>query len=117
TTLEDPRFTQTTQTINGVTSAYTTGPVTIPTGPTGHLLWWYIKGTPFSTVAGYNATQSAADNFAGNVDAPMSVFRATIGRPRPQIREYSAKFNTRYNLAGLTENKILRNMSVGGSLR
>ena len=37
-----------------------------------------------------------------------SVFRALIGRPRPQIRKYSAKFNSRYNLAGLTEHRILR---------
>lgn len=117
TTLEDPRFTQTTQTINGVTTPYTTGPVTIPTGATGHLLWWYIKGTPFSTVAGYNSTQSPSDNFAANVDAPMAVFRALIGRPLPQQRKYSAKFNTKYNLAGITDNRILRNMSVGGSLR
>ncbi len=117
TTLEDPRFTQTTQTINGVTTPYATGPVTIPTGATGHLLWWYIKGTPFSTVSGYNGSQSPADNFAVNVDAPMAVFRALIGRPRPQIREYSGKFNTRYNLSGITENRILKNMTVGGSLR
>jgi hypothetical protein len=115
TTLEDPRFTNTTQTINGVTTAIT--PNTLPTGATGHLLWWNILGTPFSTVAGYNATSSAALNFAGNVDAPMAVFRALIGRPRPQQREYSAKFNTKYNLAGITDNKILKNMSVGGSLR
>ncbi len=115
--LEDPRFTQTAQTIGGVTTPYATGPVNLPVGPTGHLLWWYIKGTPFSTVAGYNGTQSAADNFAVNVDAPMAVFRALIGRPRPQIRKYSAKFNTRYNLAGVSENRILKNMTVGGSLR
>ena len=81
------------------------------------MLWWNILGTPFSTVSGYNGTQSPALNYAGNVDAPMAVFRAQIGRPRPQIREYSAKFNTRYNLSGLTENRILKNMSVGGSLR
>jgi hypothetical protein len=117
TTLEDPRFTQTTQTVNGVTTPYATGPVALPTGTTGHLLWWNILGTPFSTVAGYNATNSAATNFAGNVDAPMAVFRALIGRPLPQQREYSAKFNTRYNLAGFSDNKILKNMTVGGSLR
>jgi hypothetical protein len=117
TTLEDPRFTQTTQTIGGVTTPYATGPVTIPTGATGHLLWWNILGTPFSTVAGYNSTQSPALNFAGNVDAPMAVFRALIGRPRPQIREYSAKFNTRYSLSGISENRILKNTSIGGSLR
>ena len=117
TTLEDPRFTQTAQTINGVTTPYATGPVNLPTGATGRLLWWNILGTPFSTVSGYNGTQSAALNFAGNVDAPMAVFRALIGRPRPQVREYSAKFNTRYNLVGISDNPILKAMSVGGSLR
>jgi hypothetical protein len=119
TTLEDPRFTNTTQTIGGVTTPLTTLPATpLPTGATGHLLWWNILGTPFSTVSGYNGTQSPALNYAGNVDAPMAVFRAQIGRPRPQIREYSAKFNTRYNLAGIfPENRVLKNMTVGGSLR
>ncbi len=117
-TLEDPRFTNTTQTVGGVTTPLTTLPATpLPTGATGHLLWWNILGTPFSTVSGYNGTQSAALNFAGNVDAPMAVFRAMIGRPRPQVREYSAKFSTRYNLAGITDNRYLKSTSVGGSLR
>ena len=92
-------------------------PNTLPTGATGHLLWWSIMGTQFNAIAGYNATSSPELNFAGNVDAPMAVFRALIGRPRPQVREYSAKFGSKYNLSGITENKILRNMSVGGSLR
>ena len=117
TTLEDPRYTQTAATINGVTTPYANGPVSIPTGATGHLLWWNIVGTPFTTLSGYNSTQSPALNFAANVDAPMAVFRALIGRPLPQQREYSAKLNTRYNLAGITENRILKNVSVGGSLR
>jgi hypothetical protein len=116
TTLEDPRFTQTTQTINGVTTPLAT-PSTLPVGATGHLLWWNILGAPFTTLAGYNATNSAATNFAGNLDAPMAVFRALIGRPLPQQREYSAKFDTKYSLAGISDNKILKNMSVGGSLR
>jgi len=115
TTLEDPRFTRTTQTINGVTTAITAN--TLPVGATGHLLWWNILGTPFSTVAGYNATNSAATNYASNVDAPMSVFRSMIGRPRPQMRKYSTKFNTRYNLSGISNNFILKAMTVGGSLR
>ena len=118
TTLEDPRYTQTTATIDGVTTPINAA--NISTGATGHLLWWNILGTQFSsgtTNGGYNATNSAATNFAGNVNAPMSVFRALIGRPRPQLREYQAKFNTRYNLAGLTDHRILKNVSVGGSLR
>ncbi|MFO1448855.1 MAG: TonB-dependent receptor [Opitutaceae bacterium] len=118
TTLEDPRYTQTTATINGVTTPINA--TNIPTGATGHLLWWNILGTAFSsgaTGAGYNATNSAATNFAGNVNAPMAVFRALIGRPRPQVREYSAKLSTRYNLAGFSDNKIIKAMSVGGSVR
>ncbi|WP_442887559.1 TonB-dependent receptor plug domain-containing protein [Congregicoccus parvus] len=118
TTLEDPRYTATTATIDGVTTPL--APHSIPTGATGHLLWWHILGSQFNTGAvgaGYNNTNSAATNFAGNVNAPMAVFRALIGRPRPQVREYSVKFNTKYNLAGISENKILKNMTVGGSLR
>ena len=118
--LEDPRFTQTGYTINGVTTPYPNGPVTLPTGATGRLLWWNIAnitGTVFNTIAGYSSTQSPALNFAGNVDAPMAVFRALIGRPRPQVREYSAKFGTRFNLAGITDHRILRNVTVGGSVR
>ena len=45
------------------------------------------------------------------------MYRQLEGRPRPQIRRYAAKFNTRYQLSGLTEDRILRNVSVGGSLR
>lgn len=118
TSLEDPRYTQTTATINGVVTPINA--TNLPVGATGHLLWWNILGSAFSsgtTNGGYNATNSAATNFAGNVDAPMSVFRALIGRPRPQIREYSAKFSTKYNLAGLSSSPIMRNTSVGGSLR
>jgi hypothetical protein len=118
TTLEDPRYTQTTATINGVTTPINA--TNIPTGATGHLLWWHIMGAQFNTGAvgaGYNNTNSAATNFAGNVNAPMAVFRALIGRPRPQVREYSVKFNTRYNLAAISDHKVLKNMSVGGSLR
>src|SRR5207245_1316956 len=78
TTIEDPRFTQTGYTINGVTTLYPNAPVTLPTGATGHLLWWNIaniSGTVFNSVAGYSSTTSPANNFLGNVDAPMAVFR------------------------------------------
>jgi hypothetical protein len=117
TTLEDPRFTQTTYTPAPGGTAGTYTPNNLPVGATGHLLWWNILGSQFNTLAGYNSTNSAATNFLGNVDAPMSVFRALIGRPLPQIRKYSVKFNTKYNLEGISDNKILKNMSVGGSLR
>ncbi|HLP26613.1 MAG TPA: hypothetical protein VK477_13110, partial [Acidobacteriota bacterium] len=106
TTLEDPRFTKASP-----------GGAALPVGATGHLLWWNIFGAAFNTAAGYDSNGSASTNYAGNVDAPMSVFRELIGRPRPQIRKYSAKFNTKYTLAGITDHKVLKNVSVGGSVR
>jgi hypothetical protein len=137
TTLEDPRFSlvssvpATSTTTGSATYSHTLpgtpaspftvtipiGGTAIPNGSGGHLLWWKIAGTAFQQLGGYNGTNSAETNFLSQVDAPMSVFRALIGRPRPQIREYSAKFSTKYNLAGLSDNKILKNISVGGSLR
>ncbi len=105
TKVEDPRFTQASP-----------GGAALPVGSTGHLLWRNILGTAFTTF-GYNATNSAATNYTTFVEGPLAVYRQLEGRPRPQIRKYSAKFNTRYQLSGLTENRILKNMSVGGSLR
>ena len=103
--VEDPRFT-----------AASPGAAGLPVGATGHLLWRNILGTAFTTF-GYNATNSAATNYTTFVEGPLAVYRQLEGRPRPQIRKYAAKFNTRYQLSALTENKILKNMSVGGSLR
>ncbi len=140
TTLEDPRYSLVSTSTAGTTTTATysttlnggstfniayandpTGTQVIPNGPNGNLLWWRIMGAPFNNGvgvgSGYNATNSAATNFAGNVNAPMSVFRALIGRPRPQVREYNAKFNTKLNLAAISDHKIVKNMAVGGSVR
>jgi hypothetical protein len=105
TTVEDPRFTQASP-----------GGAALPVGATGHLLWRNILGSSFTT-NNYNATNSAATNYTTFVEGPLAVYRQLEGRPRPQIRRYAAKFNTRYQLSGLTENRILKNVNVGGSLR
>lgn len=105
TKVEDPRFT-----------ADTPGAAGLPTGATGHLLWYYIKGSAF-TAYGYNATQSAADNFEPFIAGPLSVYRQLEGRPRPQTSKYKFKFSTRYQLSGITENRILKNMNIGGSVQ
>ncbi|HVW21629.1 MAG TPA: TonB-dependent receptor plug domain-containing protein [Opitutaceae bacterium] len=107
TTIEDPRFT-----------ASSPAATSLPVGATGHLLWWDILGAPYSTLPfNYNSTSSAASNFAVNVQAPLNVFTQTIGKPRPQLAEYAFKFDTRYELAGITSNKILSKITVGTSLR
>lgn len=103
--VEDPRFTNTFP-----------APNTLPTGANGNLLWRHILGTAFTTY-GYNATNSAATNYTTFVEGPLAVYRQLEGRPRPQIRKYTAKFNTRYQLSGLTDHRILKNVNVGGSLR
>jgi hypothetical protein len=105
TTVEDPRYT-----------AASPGAAGLPVGATGHLLWRNILGTAF-TANGYNATNSAATNYTTFVEGPLAVYRQLEGRPRPQIRKYAAKFNTRYQLSGLSENSILKAMSVGSSVR
>lgn len=105
TTVVDPRFTQASP-----------GGATLPAGANGNLLWRNILGTNFTTF-GYNATNSAATNYTTFVEGPLAVYRQLEGRPRPQVSKYSAKFNTRYNFSGLTDHRILKNMSVGGSVR
>lgn len=105
TKIEDPRFTPASP-----------GGAGLPVGATGHLLWRNILGSAF-TANGYNATNSAATNYTTFVEGPLAVYRQLEGRPRPQIRKYAAKFNTRYQLSGLTEHRILKKMNVGGSLR
>ena len=104
-TVEDPRFDQTFPVEN-----------TLPVGPGGHLLWREIYGSGFTSYS-YNSSNSAASNYVTFVDGPLAVFRQQEGRPRPQVREYAVKIGTKYQLSGLTDNKILSNMSVGGSLR
>jgi hypothetical protein len=104
-TVEDPRFTQSSP-----------GGANIPTGATGHLLWRHIRGTQF-TPYGYNNNNSAATNYTTFVEGPLAVYRQLEGRPRPQMSKYTAKFSTRYRLSGITEHRILSNMTVGGSMR
>jgi hypothetical protein len=105
TKIEDPRFT-----------AASPGAAGLPVGANGKLLWYYIKGSAF-TAAGYNATQSAADNFVPFIEGPLAVYRQLEGKPRPQLSKYKFKVSTRYQLAGITDNKYLKNMSVGGSVQ
>ena len=83
TTVEDPRFAQTIPAANN-----------LPVGATGHLLWRNIVGSAF-TSSNYNSTNSAATNYTTFVEGPLAVYRQLEGRPRPQIRKYAAKFNTR----------------------
>jgi hypothetical protein len=70
--------------------------------------WWTTN---------YGGNQSAAQNFAAYVGAPFNILQQQQGKPRSQLRRYNAKVSTKVDLSGLTENRVLKRMNVGGSLR
>jgi hypothetical protein len=65
----------------------------------------------------YNNSTSASEFIATSATAPLALAQATEGKSRPQIRKYRANFSTNYRLAGLTENRFLKRVNVGGALR
>ena len=71
-------------------------------------LWWLHN---------YGGSQTAAQNFLTFVDAPYRVIRQQEGKSKPSIREYNFKVSSSLQLAAFTENRILKNMKVGGALR
>ena len=75
--------------------------------PRSNTLWW---DTPY----GGNTAHSY---FTNSVDLPLKILLQQQGKANPQIRKYRVKASTSYQLAGLTQHRLLRNMSVGGALR
>lgn len=75
------------------------------------------NGQPFWNQRYGGASQSAREFFLASVQAPLNVASANEGKSRPQIRKYAANLVTRYNLAGISDKKWLRNTSVGGAVR
>jgi hypothetical protein len=77
-----------------------------PANP-GHLWWLHA----------YGGSQTPQQNYAVNVEAPWSIIRETANKPRPQIRRYAFRLSTNFQLAAISENRIWKNMSVGGAMR
>jgi hypothetical protein len=71
-------------------------------------LWW---------IHNYGGTQSAQANFIAFVQTPYSVIRQLEGQANPQLSRYNFRVSTSYKLAGMTDNHILRNFTVGGAVR
>jgi len=90
TTIQDPRF------------------ANLPAGDPNRL--WWTNNT-------YGGSQTAAANYASFVDAPWSVLKASQGKSLPSVRRYNFRLSTNYDLAGITDNRILKNFSVGGAVR
>ena len=60
---------------------------------------------------------SAQSYFTSNVLNPLQIAQAMQGKSRPQVRQYRANFLTSYRLAGLTDHRLLKRFTVGGSAR
>jgi len=71
-------------------------------------LWWTHN---------YGGTQTAQQNFQAFVAAPYSVIKQLEGQANPQLRRYNMRASTNFRLAGITDNHILKNFSIGGALR
>jgi hypothetical protein len=74
--------------------------------PITGLNWWTEGGN-----------SSANGFYIQNVLAPLKLAITTQGKPKPQSRGEQFNFTTKYSLAGITENRWLKNVSVGGSFR
>lgn len=75
--------------------------------PRNNQLWWTQE---------YGG-QSPVSYFTSNVLTPLQIAQAMQNKSRPQVRKYRANFLTSYQLAGLTENRLLKRFSVGGAVR
>ena len=84
-------------------------------------LWWLHRYTIAPTpgaAASYAATAATPQqNFQSFVQAPFGIIRAQEGKANPQVRRYSFRGAASLQLAGITDNKWLKRMSVGGALR
>jgi hypothetical protein len=55
--------------------------------------------------------------YTGNVRAPVALAVATQGKQRAQTREWRFNVVTNYKLAGITQNRWLKNLDIGGAVR
>jgi hypothetical protein len=85
------------------------------TGNANGGLWWT---TPYNNQQNFAANgTTAAANYEGFVRAPYALIKQQDGKSLPSIRRYSGRVSTSYNLAGITDQRIVRNIKVGGALR
>jgi hypothetical protein len=71
-------------------------------------LWWTSKADN-STVP--------QDWYTNNVDSKLKLATALQGKRRAQTREFRVSAVNSYSLAGISNNKFLRNITVGGTVR
>ena len=83
--------------------------------------FWTKVVNPLTGNLWWNETMGSAgiplNTYTTNILAPLKIAQATQGKRKPQTREFSFNFTTSFQLAGVTENRWLKNVGVGGSFR
>ncbi len=83
-------------------------------------IWTSIVDPRYNTpwwTTNYGGSQTAQANYISFVQTPYAVTNQKQGKANPQIGKYSAKVSTNFQLAGVTENKLLKQFNVGGAVR
>ncbi len=92
-------------------------------------LWWlhhyatnFARRNATDWLPTDNAPYRASDqtpqfNYQAFVATPFTLMRNLEGQSNPQVRRYALRFSTSYRLAGITDHKWLKNVSVGGAYR
>ena len=65
----------------------------------------------------YEGRQMPRNYLPGNVSSPLAIAQQTVGKSMPQVRKYRASMSTNFYLRGITEQRWLRNINVGGAVR
>ncbi len=71
---------------------------------------WFTTGSGFTSAI-------PSEYYSANIDAGYAFLISNTGKRRNQSREYRVNLTTNLKLSGISDNKYLRKMSVGGSLR
>jgi hypothetical protein len=79
------------------------------TDPTTGGNWW-------TTTIGTSTTGAPNTWYIANIYTTLSQASVNAGKPRQQTREWSFTGTTNFRLAGITENKWLKQLSVGGAV-
>jgi hypothetical protein len=82
-------------------------------------LWTTIKGPNSGNTWWTTPISGTTPNsfYLANVISPIKLLVQTQGKQRPQTREYRFNAVTNYKLAGITENRWLKNLDVGAAYR
>jgi hypothetical protein len=71
--------------------------------------WW-------TTTIGTSTTGAPYTWYIANISSTLSQSSANAGKPRQQTREWSFSGSTNFRLSGITENKWLKQLAVGGAV-